>query len=784
MSKIDNPPIKENANPLLEDAPSHAENIEKPARRTSESTPQVEHNNLRSRPVSLTQLSSADTLCEKAHALRKNGEIAKAYLAYREAANKGSLDAKFWLGEIDRPFIQGASTDQKAAKPDMSTSHHSNICQDVLLLQFSKILDHLHLLNPEEYDIETINIINRELTEGHCNGFSTYFLQLSLLKNPDSLFDRTEEYALFAQKICDWDGELFEPPAGFSYAQDYQDLTDDEKKNLNFTNELKEFISIIRFGQHTYHEDIETENAQSIRRKFDPLKSSLSEHFNPESSFFYVFDGGIGQLNYDFILGDKYVSKIRLQTFNPIYSLDSFLITLKSYLTDTNAASISLNIGGLHRISIIFRENKYYLFDPNSTSEEPNFDPRYSARSYDSLEALNQDIQSQYQNDLEMFSNRLKFDTLTTLDIIERKEAQNFYLSDKEEYERLDIINLQKLSESLPADQFDQMLQKSMEIEPYDIDLRSINSKLYTLLPPLFFKNATKITFSAQNRAESRSVFQAAPFSQFESDRPVQEKLAFRDLGEMYAVPFSPLYNPEIAFHFFQLSESHYDLAICHYLGIGTEKDEDLAITYLLKEADNGNKNAINMIGYFFKGQKQIIENPNFTEYLLMSASNHVANALYHMGYIYRDGLYGQEADPNRAESYLSSEELSDNPEVLYDLSHLLITELKSNYRGYETLRKAADLGHLHAQLDYGDYLTNTNTDNNQEQTDEAMYYYQQAADQGDSTAQYKIGLYLYNKDESEGYRDSGLYYLNLSAEQGFEDAITFLAMIPSEEPE
>ena len=795
MSKIDNPTIKKNEQPLPEETAFHVEHKGEPTNKTTQSAPEIDSTSLLSRSVGGTTKPSTDSLCTKAHALRANGEIAKAYLAYKEAADQGSIEAKFWLGEVDRPFGQEQTSETKIQKPAIQVRIEPSTHSVTAFSKFSEILHRLHALNPEEYDSETIDKIEHELKEGHCNGFALYYVQLALIKNPGSSFDRTEELAILVQKFADWDGELFEPPQGFSYERDYEKLTDEEKKNLTFTNELKEFISIIRFGQHVYHEDIEDEKSQSPRLGNTGRSTSpFMKEFNPEDAFFHLFESSLRQMNFDFILGDKYETKMKLQAFTPSFSINAFIKTLKTYLTETNAAHFAIKTSEMHAISIIYREGKYYLYDVNSDFEGDNFDPRYSARSYDTLEALNQDIQSVYKAYINpnsfKASDILGPENVSYMTIIERKGAQNFYLSEKEEYERLDIIKLNDLSKRIPADQFNQLLNLSLETEPYDLDLQSMNSNLYALLPAFFFKNAKAIRHSASDRESYRFLSQAAPLGQFEGgDFFGFKKNALNDLGNLYATPFSALYDAQKAFRFFQLAAEKggtdplYNLAICYYLGFGTDKNEELGITYLLKAADKEHPSAINMIGYLFNEQEQILNNPHFMKYLETASSQNVANASYNLGMIYLAGLFGQTKDVTKARRYFQDQELSKNPDALLALSHIYLHELDSlEYMGIHYLQQAADLGSLVAQWSYGNHLIKSNTENDPEVIDEAMYYFQLAADQGDSNAQLHLGAYLYNQSDSDEAQDFALYYLKLAAEQGNEEALAFLAEIPTDE--
>lgn len=806
MSKIDNPTIKKNEQPLPEETAFHVEHQGEPTSKTSQSAPEIESANLLSRSVDVTMKPSTDSLCTKAHALRANGEIAKAYLAYKEAADQGSIEAKFWLGEVDRPFAKETPAEAITHKPTIEFMKKFNVNQNIILQKFSQILDRLHELNPEEYDLETINAIKHELKKGHCSGFALYFIQLALTKNPGSSFDRTEELAIILQKICDWNGELFEPPEGFSYESDFEKLTDDEKKNLAFTNELKEFISIIRFGQHTYHEEIEDEKAQSPRLVLEGASLFRIRKFDPNIDLLHLFHGSSGQFNFDFILGDKYQTKMKLNQINPRFGIDAFIKTLKSYLTETNAAHIALDAKEMHAISIIYREGKYYLHDSNSPSQEENFDPRYSARSYDTLEELNQDIKSLYtdpspdliQSVRDNISYSVNPHSIAYMTIIERKGSENFYLSDQEEYERLDMIKLNELSKRLPDDQFNQLLHLSMETGPYDLDLQSMDEQLYLLFPAQFFKNAKAILLNDKylKRENLRSLIDAAPSAEHKGlrDHTRNAAQALNDLGNLYATPYSLLYNPEKAFHFFQSSvekdgySALYNLATCYHIGFGTEKNEDLAITYFLKAADNENKDAINVIGYLFNEQKQILNNPHFMDYLLQAAYNGVVNASYHVGKIYMHGLFGQEQNTKEALLYLDSPELSNDPEALYMLSelHLMKNDTDFNdlnqFRAIRALQKAADLGHPLAQLSYGHELINSNTENDADTLKEALYYFQLAADQGNPEAQFYYGAHLYNHPDFLDYREDSLYYLKLSAAQGNEEAIIFLTKIGIDE--
>lgn len=429
------------------------------------------HKDKLAEPLQALEQIQTEVMSKNAHKRIAKGDMIGGLRAFQEIATRGSREAKFWLGDIER--LAPLPSPEKPSKSKTLNIEPVDIQQALLLRKFTSLLYQLHEINPNAYAKRTVDRIANDLQKGHCNGLAIYHTQLSILKHPGKTRYRSNEYYDFMQKMMSWDQELFEPPHGFNYhkyrAGDVQGLSPDEQERLSFTDDFKEVLQLIRFEQQVFHEA----SSQIFKGQNTPDKMGL-------------------------ILGPRIQRSETYQLMTKNGDITPFLPTLKAYLTNKNAAFFSIPAadGENHAISICYRGGKYYYFDSNHTSLETDYNPQQSAISYDTLEDLAQQISTFFQI-FEMNVKPFQFRNIgpTKLTFFDLKKRETQYPTAESETNRLQIINLNKLATLLEPDLFDSLFSPMTHI----IDSQAVqllfdtDPTFITLLPPNSLKHIETI---------------------------------------------------------------------------------------------------------------------------------------------------------------------------------------------------------------------------------------------------------------------------------------------------
>jgi TPR repeat protein len=631
------------------------------------------------------------------------------------------------------------------------------IHQDRLLNKFVDILKQLQAQNPAAYDEKTINSIIKDLLEGQCQGFSLYFTQLALLKDPTDQSDRTHEYNDLMNDILRWDGDLYEAPEGFSYIKyqngDKQGLTPDQEARLAFTNKVKELIQIIRFEQQNLIE-VGQWGKNQISETNDLLKQMPSVPYNQTHL-----------VDFRMILGDKFQVSETTQIMAGLADITHFLPMLEKNLTENNVAKLSVLIGiSGHGISIMKREGKYYYFDSNNTGIEENYNPHHSALSYDSLEKIAAYIQTKYKN--EASPDHPDFSPMgrTRLCFINLQSTPIDYPTAEEVSNQIDQENLSFLDSKAPF-LFDES-KTSLNAEEIE-SLLKIDPKIFQRLPSFSLFHIEKITL------------------------PDPED-SFDPLSLFYLLKAAP--NTEI-------SGKGENLAIAlYYKGRQLHQKSTLpeAVTFYKKASDLGNLKAnINLGKIYLYGNDDIpkdiamarhyyelaaqksrdkveLELGKAIDFLYFVAEEGGSDAQLRLGEIYEEGFVIVDADLDIAIEYYAQAAERNNPEALERLSILakrndlrkdqrsLIADIlkDDSIRGESETDKAQD--HLKRAAFY---LTEGNLEDAYEIYNGMAEYENNPEAQFQLAKMYEQGLHV--EEDLERAKD----YYERAASQGHEEA-------------
>ncbi len=225
-----------------------------------------------------------------------------------------------------------------------------------------------------------------------------------------------------------------------------------------------------------------------------------------------------------------------------------------------------------------------------------------------------------------------------------------------------------------------------------------------------------------------------------------------------------------------------YNLGTMNLNGLGTEKNLEKAIDYLLKSAHQNNEYAQYTLGKMYLKGEEVKQNIEYAS-LWLNASADQGNqfAQYQLGCIYYREEYGMK-DIYKSISYLEQSADQGNQFAQYQLGIIYLKgdDAEQNFSlAYDYLYQAAEQDNQFAQYQLGMIFLKgefTNID-----YDKAISYLKQSAEQNNQFAQYQLGkLYYFGADGVEVNKDLALDYLNKSAAQGNEYAKALLEWKPN----
>lgn len=259
-----------------------------------------------------------------------------------------------------------------------------------------------------------------------------------------------------------------------------------------------------------------------------------------------------------------------------------------------------------------------------------------------------------------------------------------------------------------------------------------------------------------------------------------------------------------------------YNLGIMNYNGLGTEKDIDKALSYLLKAAHNDHEFAQYQLGKIYLDNTDVRKNAEYASLWLEKAAakgNEFAQYILGKAMIEEDKIQ----DIPKGIEYLNASAEQGNDFAQYQLGKIYYGDeygVKDIYQALIYFNDSAEQGNEFAQYQIGiiyykgedieqnaelaiDYLSRSATQGNQfaqytlgviylkgeicnSDINKAVKFLEQSADQNNQFAQYQLGkLYYFGTDGIEPDMEKAIDYLTQSAEQGNEYAIALLNWKP-----
>lgn len=250
-----------------------------------------------------------------------------------------------------------------------------------------------------------------------------------------------------------------------------------------------------------------------------------------------------------------------------------------------------------------------------------------------------------------------------------------------------------------------------------------------------------------------------------------------------------------------------YHLGVMNYKGLGTQKNINAAVDYLLKaahndyepaqyflgkiyladesikrnaeyavqwlqkSADKGNQYAQYLLGKTLIDDSSVQDIPKAVEYLTKSAEQNNEFAQYALGKIYLDGNIVPK-DVYAALKYLEASAEQNNPFAQYKLGKYLLNDVIShNSFGYNFgiglnwLKESANQNNQYAQYELGKiYLSDEFGVKN---INAAIRYLNKSANQNNQFAQYQLGKLYYYGTEIPQDIEKAVAYFTASAKQG-----------------
>lgn len=586
-------------------------------------------------------VSTVLTLSKTAETLAINGQYIKAFHYFRQAMEAGSPKARYFLTGQKKSTVQNKPID---------ISPRFILSQIPILEKIKLFLTGLQKTNPA-YNEETVQKILSDLSRGHCKGLSIYYGQLSL--EVENNQDSTGEYRDIARKIVEWDGIHFEPPQGFNYRQyhagDKQGLTPEDEKRMLLTDDIKQFFQMFRYAQQRFHEASEWVS--------EPVLEKMNRGNIPLHS----------QTNIQGILGTNYkvkqnihISAARTFLFNHLAG------SLCSNLKESNVAILkfptSIGVRGAHVVTILFRENRYYLMDSNNTSNEVDFDDRYHAIAFETPEQLLTNIALRYLGEMTTEIFELSF--------FEKRDRKNNYISSDPKFHQ-NLMRVNQLYERLGEDLFNRAFPAHADTFKLKADIvREISDKgALTLLtnPQIVEIDLSALDISIDDEKTFRSLIRACPRVKLVTN-PSQREI----LGNVYCSLGNDYEKGQYA-----------DLII---------KNIAEAIFYYKEAASIGNCEAKYRLAKLYKSDDP--QHQNHPEYIRLlfeiAAVKNDPRVSFELGSAYMRGRYGLEIDFYKARDYFSCEQSPPIARVLY--ARVNITILVREEKVKELIRTAMAL--------------------------------------------------------------------------------------------
>lgn len=188
-----------------------------------------------------------------------------------------------------------------------------------------------------------------------------------------------------------------------------------------------------------------------------------------------------------------------------------------------------------------------------------------------------------------------------------------------------------------------------------------------------------------------------------------------------------------------------YEIGNCYYIGFHVEENLGEAFYYYELVANQGHADAINNLAdMYLNGEHVEADEKKALQLFEQAAAKQVSEAMFTLGMMYEKGL-GTDVDFDKARYYYEQAAILGDIEAHYRIGSIyyegLLDEPVDFAKALDAFKLAADGFHVDAQFNLGYmYMNGIGVELNGER---ALYYFKQAALQGDdSAAKYIVDLY------------------------------------------
>lgn len=220
-------------------------------------------------------------------------------------------------------------------------------------------------------------------------------------------------------------------------------------------------------------------------------------------------------------------------------------------------------------------------------------------------------------------------------------------------------------------------------------------------------------------------------------------------------------------------AEAQNSLGVCYIKGDGVPENASEAVKWFEKAAIQDNELAINNLALCLRSGNGIAANKEkAVEWFEKTSTKGNILAKSELAEMYAEGE-GVLVNYQKAESLLKEILASGDQEhydhALFNLALLYTTKLNDNYSAFPLWQEAAQRGNVTAQYNLG--LCYSKGWGTAKDDGQAKYWWEKAAKQGDMNAQYNVGLCYYEGNGTVKDIDQALYWWRLAAAQGHENA-------------
>lgn len=220
-------------------------------------------------------------------------------------------------------------------------------------------------------------------------------------------------------------------------------------------------------------------------------------------------------------------------------------------------------------------------------------------------------------------------------------------------------------------------------------------------------------------------------------------------------------------------AEAQNSLGVCYITGNGVPENAAEAVKWFEKAAEQGEEFAMKNLALCLRdGNGVAVNKAKATEWFEKAAAKNNIQSKFNLADMYANGdgvLVNYQKAEALLKEVLASNEQKYHDDALFNLALLYTTKLNDNYKAFPLWQEAAQRGNTTAQYNLG--LCYSNGWGTARDDSQAKYWWEKAAGQGDMNAQYNVGLCYYEGKGTVKDIDQALYWWRLAAAQGHENA-------------